>query len=221
LTHRGGAGAWEREIAAVDGTLTAVRRHGLAVLARVGAAQAPAVHSTDWGAIVAQVAIWAGIAGGIAAVIAAVPITRAAARRIGRAMLTRAGVPYDRYARKFAEKWGTYKNPYLDEYEPIDLSSTYVPLFARQRGGQQVRQSEQQVQSASDILSRLPARLVLVGDPGSGKSTVLAAEASSSTRRRAAPPRGGGGEPSPRPRVPASSWMPSARGTGSTGCAFR
>jgi len=179
----------------VDGTVTAVGQVGLAVLARIGAAKAPAVHSTDWGAVIAQVAIYAGIAGGVAAVIAVVPMTRNAVRLIWRATLNRAGVPYERYAKRFTEKWGTYRNPYLDEYEPIDLSSTYVPLFARQRGGQQVRLSEQQVQSASDILAGLPSRLVLIGDPGSGKSTVLAAEGMTILRARGRTLRRGGAVP--------------------------
>jgi hypothetical protein len=85
-----------------------VGRHGLAALA---AARAPAVPSTNWGAIIAQVGIYAGIAGGVAAVVAILPMTRNAVRHIWRAALNRAGVPYELYARKFTEKWGTYRNP--------------------------------------------------------------------------------------------------------------
>jgi len=77
------------------------------------------------GNAIAQAAIWAGIAGGVAAVIAIVPMTRNGARWVWRALQMRTGFSYGRYAKKFIREFGSYENPYLGEYEKIDLRSTY------------------------------------------------------------------------------------------------
>src|SRR6202044_1008395 len=97
------------------------------VSAAIAAAKTPA-HGVDWGAVIAHAAIWAGIVGGIAAVIAIVPMTRNGARWVWRALQMRTRFPYRRYARKFTREFGSYENLYLGEYEKIDLRSTYVPL---------------------------------------------------------------------------------------------
>jgi hypothetical protein len=151
-----------------------VARDGLAALARSGtagaaAATATAPHGVSWEQIIPQVAIWAGIVGGAAAVIAIVPMTRQLVLRGWRALLMRAGVPYYRYARKFISRYGSYDNPYLRVREKQDLRSIYVPL-SFQSGDAQA------VMIATEILMDLPAdRLIIVGDPGSGKSTLLRA----------------------------------------------
>jgi hypothetical protein len=163
----------------VDRTLTAVGRHGPAVLVRAvlvradlvraGAAKAPAAPGASWGAIVAQIAIWAAIAGGVAGLIAVIPQTRRATVRTWRALMTMVGVPYRHYARKFTEKHRSYPNPYLDQYEDLDLRSTYVPLSFQAGDGQDLA-------LASQVLAHLAAsRAIIVGDPGSGKSTLLKA----------------------------------------------
>lgn len=109
------------------GRLTTVARGGAGRTSlAVHAAQAP--HGVDWTAILAQAAIWAGIVGGIAAVIAVVPMFRNMVRWTWRALLMRIGLPYRRYAKKFIREFGSYENPYLGEYEKIDLRTTYVPL---------------------------------------------------------------------------------------------
>jgi hypothetical protein len=129
----------------------------------------PAVrHGLDWSAIIARVGVPLGAAASVATIITVVPIFRDAVRRAWRAVLMRVGVPHYRYARRFTEIWGTYRNPYLNREEQLDLRNTYVPLSFQVQGAQQV-------QWASDVLTALPRRLVIVGNPGSGKSTLLAA----------------------------------------------
>jgi NACHT domain len=136
---------------------------------RATVAAAGASHGLQWGQIVSQLAIWVGIAGGVAAVIAIVPQTRQGMQRLWRALLMRAGIPYHRYAVKFIERFGSYDNPYLRVKEKRDLLTTYVPL-SFQSG------DTQNVVVATEILTNLPAeRLVIVGDPGTGKSTLLRA----------------------------------------------
>jgi hypothetical protein len=139
--------------------------------ALLGAAAKPAAHGVDWGAVIAQVALWAGIVGAVAGVIAIVPMFRNGVRGIWRAVLMRAGVSYHRYARKFIDRYGTYDNPYLRVREKRDLRTTFVPLSFQ-------TDETQSVAIATDVLRDLPAgRLIIVGDPGSGKSTLLRAYA--------------------------------------------
>lgn len=161
----------------VSGTSRVGVRDGLTALAqsvagrafRATVVAASASHGVQWSQIVPQLAIWVGIAGGVAAVIAIVPQTRQGLQQLWRALLMRAGVPYHRYAVKFIERFGSYDNPYLRVKEKRDLLTTYVPL-SFQSG------DTQNVVIATEILTNLPAdRLVIVGDPGTGKSTLLRA----------------------------------------------
>ena len=57
--------------------------------------------------------------------VAIVPMTRNGARWVWRALQMRTGFSYGRYAKKFIREFGSYENPYLGEYEKIDLRSTY------------------------------------------------------------------------------------------------
>ena len=162
------------------GGLTTVARGGTGRMSlAVHAAKAP--HGVDWAAILAQAAIWAGIVGGIAAVIAVVPMFRNMVRWAWRALLMRIGLPYRRYAKKFIREFGSYENPYLGEYEKIDLRTTYVPLSFQ-------AEDAQSYAIATHLLTALPVgrerpvdpeqpgdRRLITGDPGSGKSTLLKA----------------------------------------------
>ena len=118
--------------------------------------------------MITQLSIWATIIGSIAAV-AVVPTCRNAVLRGWRAPYMKSGLPHRRYAKRFISRWGTYEIPYLQEYEKLDLLSTYVPL-SFQAG------YRQDLTLANKVLKDLPAdRMVIVGDPGSGKSTLLRA----------------------------------------------
>jgi NACHT domain len=164
----------------VTGGLTTVARGGAGWTSlAVHAAKAP--HSVDWTAIVTRTGIWAGIVGAIAAVIAVVPMFRNVVRWAWRALLMRIGLPYRRYAKKFIREFGSYENPYLGEYEQIDLRTTYVPLSFQ-------AEDAQSYAIATHVLTALPVgrgqpvdpeqpgdRRLITGDPGSGKSTLLKA----------------------------------------------
>jgi hypothetical protein len=141
-----------------------------AVISTADAAAKAAAHGIDWGAVIAQVALWAGPVAAVAAVIAIVPMFRDAAVRAWRWALLRGGVPYARYASHFVKVYGSYANPYLNREERLDLRSTYVPLSFRGEA------DEQQVQPAAAVLADLSQpRTIIVGSPGSGKSTLLQA----------------------------------------------
>lgn len=79
------------------------------------------------------------------------------------------GTPRRRYARWFLRRHGVLRNIYLDVEEKLDLSSTYVPLAV-------LTQATEGRIAASTILSdrRIP-NLIILGDPGTGKSTLLKA----------------------------------------------
>ena len=155
-------------VGARDG-LTALAQSGAGRAFRTTATAVSASHGVQWSQIVPQLALWVGIAGGVAAVIAIVPQTRQAVQRLWRALLMRAGVPYHRYAVEFIERFGSYDNPYLRVKEKRDLRATYVPL-SFQSG------DTQNVVVATEILTSLPTdQLVIVGAPGTGKSTLLRA----------------------------------------------
>jgi hypothetical protein len=149
-------------------TLRAVERGVLAAVAQGGA---KSQHGLSLNEIIAQVAIWAGIVCAAAAVIAIVPQSRQAVRRIWRALLMRAGAPRRGYARWFVREWGIYDNPYLDVTENLDLRNTYVPLSFRSDDDPQ-----ETLTVATEVLAKADAgNLIIYGGPGSGKSTLLKA----------------------------------------------
>src|ERR1700733_4304685 len=141
----------------------------VAVVGRVVGVAANASHGIDWGEILTQVGVPLAVAASVATVIAIIPMTRNGVLWAWRALLMRTGVPYDRYARKFVDKYGSYDNPYLRVKEKRDLRTTYVPLSFQS-------DDSQNVAVATEVLANLDADpLVIVGDPGSGKSTLLRA----------------------------------------------
>ena len=124
----------------------------------------------DWSR--ADLLTLAGVAATV--VTAAFPPFRRAVLRGWWAAAVWAGWPQRRYARWFAQTWGVYDNPYLQEQEWLDLGSTYVPLSIRRRTGPGA--GTQTLTIATAVLADEAAgNLVILGDPGSGKSTLLKA----------------------------------------------
>jgi hypothetical protein len=140
------------------------------------AAKATPSHGINLGALITEIGVPLAVLASIATIVSIFPMTRAAAVQVWRALLLRSGASNRRYAARFAEEYGTYKNPYLNEEEPLDLRNTFVPLSFEVRGARQV-------QAASTVLAGLPERLIITGSPGSGKSTLLQAEAVSALVR--------------------------------------
>lgn len=136
--------------------------------------------------VLALVGVVIGAIGSIAAVIAIMPQSRRAALQLGCGVLLRSGLCDHQYAKWFANTWGVYANPYLGEYENLDLRSTYVPLSFLSGDAQSL------ILASQVLASRAVDRLIIVGDPGSGKSTLLKAYGVGllqSRRGRAADPR--------------------------------
>ena len=118
----------------------------------------------DWSR--ADLLTLAGVAATV--VTAAFPPFRRAVLRGWWAAAVWAGWPQRRYARWFAQTWGVYDNPYLQEQEWLDLGSTYVPLSIRRRTGPGA--GTQTLTIATAVLADEAAgNLVILGDPGSGK----------------------------------------------------
>jgi NACHT domain len=76
-----------------------------------------------------------------------------------------------RYARWFLDQYSTYWNPYLDKTERLRLDRTYIPLSFEgdppHQGGL--------VPAAATVADRSLGSLVVLGDAGSGKTTMLKA----------------------------------------------
>ncbi len=98
------------------------------------------------------------------------PVRRALGRARRRAALA-LGFPRRRYRRAFLRSHGTLHNIYLDREERLDLGVTYVSLsFYSEAQGPEDRVLANRV--LADTGTR---RFLVVGDPGTGKSTLLKA----------------------------------------------
>src|SRR5690348_1418138 len=87
--------------------------------------------------------------------------------RIGR---IRRGRPERRHARWFLEKYSTYWSLYLDATERLHLDRTYIPMSFVQGaapGGL--------VAETTALADRLAGNMVVLGDAGSGKTTMFKA----------------------------------------------
>jgi NACHT domain len=99
---------------------------------------------------------------------------------IGISVVARLQPVRSRYRRWFLHEHGKLKNIYLNRIEKLDLADTYISLSVK---------SEQVSNSSRQLATRLfspagPRRILLVGEPGTGKSTLLKAYASGVLRRR-------------------------------------
>lgn len=82
----------------------------------------------------------------------------------------RRGRPQQRYTRFFLQRYGTYSNPYLNLAEPLPLDRTYIELsFADPADSGYDRIA------TSTMADRTTGNLIVVGDAGSGKTTMLKA----------------------------------------------
>ncbi|HEY7595471.1 MAG TPA: hypothetical protein VH969_20130 [Actinophytocola sp.] len=105
----------------------------------------------------------------VAILVAAVPPLRRQLKAWIVLLARLAGTDRRRYRRWFRDFHGTVQNVYRDRREDLSLRDTYVPLAA-------YRGLETDRISASDVLNHPDhSRLVILGDPGTGKSTLLKA----------------------------------------------
>ncbi|MBF9129690.1 hypothetical protein I0C86_12070 [Plantactinospora sp. S1510] len=81
------------------------------------------------------------------------------------------GRPQERYRRWFLGEYGTLRNIYLNRVETLDLADTYIALSVQAEG----EVSGSQVPATTLMGPSGPHRILIVGDPGTGKSTLLRA----------------------------------------------
>ncbi|SNT41065.1 hypothetical protein SAMN05421812_105391 [Asanoa hainanensis] len=91
------------------------------------------------------------------------------------------GRPQERYGRWFLAEYGVLRNIYLNQVETLDLADSYISLSVQVEG----EASAAQVPATTLLAEFGPRRIVIVGDPGTGKSTLLKAYGSGLLRRTA------------------------------------
>ncbi len=92
-----------------------------------------------------------------------------------------AGRPQERYRRWFLAEYGTLRNIYLNRVETLDLADSYISLSVQA----ETESSGTQVAATTLMAASGPRRIVIVGDPGTGKSTLLKAYGAGVLRRAA------------------------------------
>ena len=80
------------------------------------------------------------------------------------------------YRRNVQDAYGTVTNIYLDQREKLDLDQIFVPLTLR-RQGQSTTSHLHQRTTRQILTDNEHRRLVILGDPGSGKTTMMKAVA--------------------------------------------
>lgn len=100
----------------------------------------------------------------------AVPAIRNRFAAIWRRSGFKAAVQERRYSRWFVATHRKVYNLYLDMYDELDLHHTYVALSFRPR-----RDTEQRLPANLVLADRTARCMIIVGDPGSGKSTLIKA----------------------------------------------
>lgn len=94
--------------------------------------------------------------------------------------VTRAwGRPQGRYSTWFLAEYGTLRNIYLNREETLSLADSYISLSVQAEG----EGSGTQVAAATLLAESGPHRIVILGDPGTGKSTLLKAYGAGILRR--------------------------------------
>lgn len=117
----------------------------------------------------------------IVAVPAIVPPVRSVFKRGIWRMLLLSGATERHYERWFLAKHSKLQNIYLNRIEELDLAQTYVSLsfVAPNRG------YEQRVTATTVLADPESTHIMIVGDPGTGKSTLLNAYGAGILQRRA------------------------------------
>ena len=124
----------------------------------------PIPHGADqWGVAVAVLTLIVTIVLGVSR-----PL-RAAVRNTFEFLQTLLGVTSSKYRRSFLKENGTVRNIYLGQAQSLDLATTYVPLS--------LLSSEDEIrQSAANVISdKTRSRTIVIGDPGTGKTTLFRA----------------------------------------------
>jgi hypothetical protein len=91
------------------------------------------------------------------------------------------GRPQRRYRTWFLAEYGTLRNIYLKREETLGLADSYISLSVQAEGPG----SGTQVAAATLLGESGPHRIVILGDPGTGKSTLLKAYGAGVLRRTA------------------------------------
>jgi len=89
------------------------------------------------------------------------------------------GRPHERYRRWFLSEYGTLRNIYLNRVETLNLADSYIALSVQAEG----EVSRSRVPATTLMGPSGPHRIIIVGDPGTGKSTLLKAYGSGVLRR--------------------------------------
>lgn len=107
----------------------------------------------------------------LAGTLAFVKPSRAAVARAWRWLLLQSGQTKRRYARSFLREHGVLRNIFDDTEEQLDLAGTYVSLSFYSRTAER----ESRVLATTELAKQELRRVIVVGDPGTGKSTLLRA----------------------------------------------
>jgi hypothetical protein len=120
---------------------------------------------------------------GLVALVAPLLIRRV--RALATSLLGRLGAasgrPYSTYCRWFIQQHGRVRNIYLNRIEELDLAATFVPLTVHSDGSR----SESLIAATHLMSPAGPRRAIIVGDPGTGKTTLLKAYGTGVLRRPA------------------------------------
>jgi hypothetical protein len=91
------------------------------------------------------------------------------------------GLPRHRYRRWFIAEYGMLRNIYLNRVETLELADSYISLSVHAEN-----EANGSLLPATTLMAPSgPRRIVIVGDPGTGKSTLLKAYGSGVLRRPA------------------------------------
>jgi len=136
--------------------------------------------SNTLGLNIAEASLLVAVLALLVAVPAAVPAVRSSLRRMAQRVLLWSGTTRRSYTRWFLAQNSKLRNIYLNRIEELDLAQTYVSLaFIAPES-----EYEQRVRATNVLANTAFKRILLIGDPGTGKSTLLSAYGSGILQRR-------------------------------------